>query len=478
MTDVVKDIANLVTQDLLRIAKAMAEESAKAQQDAIATMGLTNIRGTVVAIDANNKVRIRRSTSLNDDETPGPADPGFYPVASPGVLPQVGDLVWGFANNGGAVIMGKEAAAGYRDIPAVDASVSAVKAGGVDDFSLLNAKYATGSNDARTVQDESLTGAEIQNRGISGSTELATLSVTGGELASRTITASQKIALSSLTDNEVASRTLTGNSIALENVGNAEVSDGSMRTNEIANSTLKDEDIASRTITGNSIAIGNVGTDEIALNGVAGDEIATAAVGTDEIATNGVGGTEIATAAVGGEEIISGAVGNSEIADSSVRNQEIAFQTLLGEDAGSDAWGTRECNSSSISFVGHTHSSSNFVRYSKGEREAMLADRRELEDAIDAGELTHAQLILAKNTLTALKLHMDYIHMDAYQREEKLNSDPEWAGQYSDHYRVGRWEGAEPLQVLDLDKQDERRIAEVNDPHRLSHVHAEDRSIW
>jgi hypothetical protein len=103
----------------------------------------------------------------------------------------------------------------------------------------------------------------------------------------------------------------------------------------------------------------------------------------------------------------------------------------------------------------HTHSSLPFVRYSREERMRMLDVRTANRELIEAGT-TEEVRILAAATELALKLHMDYPHMDAYQREGKLLKGGAWAARYCKKYFVGLFRGHEPAAVLDPDDPSHR----------------------
>lgn len=90
-----------------QIARAQAAEAASQAQDAIGTMGAQLVRGEVVATDPlTGTVQIRRYTAINDDGTPGGADPAFYPSVA-AALPKVGSEVFAIGNTGGLVILGE-----------------------------------------------------------------------------------------------------------------------------------------------------------------------------------------------------------------------------------------------------------------------------------------------------------------------------------------------------------------------------------
>lgn len=80
------------------------------QQGSVAgSQGVKVVRGQVTAVDANNKVRMRRP---QNDAPDGPA----YPVLTPAYIPVVGDWVTGLEVDGGIWILGRPAKGTDRDV--------------------------------------------------------------------------------------------------------------------------------------------------------------------------------------------------------------------------------------------------------------------------------------------------------------------------------------------------------------------------
>lgn len=93
--------------DIDALARKYVRRSKKQARRVVDTVGLKSLRAEVMSVDAaSNTIRVRRYTSLNDDGSPGTEDPFDYPVVG-GVLPQVGDLVFGHSDNGKPVFFGK-----------------------------------------------------------------------------------------------------------------------------------------------------------------------------------------------------------------------------------------------------------------------------------------------------------------------------------------------------------------------------------
>lgn len=99
-------------QKINRISQQMKRASARQAQRELSNSGLKRIRAEVVSVNStNNTIRVRRYTSLNDDGSPGAADPFDYPVVG-GVLPSVGQMVFGVTDNGKPTFFGKPGSGG------------------------------------------------------------------------------------------------------------------------------------------------------------------------------------------------------------------------------------------------------------------------------------------------------------------------------------------------------------------------------
>lgn len=312
------------------------------------------LRAEVVAVSGDGKkARVK---------LPGEVAPyirPMYPVQGKVI---VGDSVWVLLDNGGLIIIAVD-----RFVTETDTSITNVKAGGLNDFSLVNSKYADDSQDSRSIASSAV-----------GNSELASSSVD-----------SIKVALDSL---------------------------------------VPTSDFQARGITSNEVGFSSIATSEILDQGIFGN-------------------TDINDFSIDGGRMASGSVGERIVADFSLRGHNIADGVIgFGKTDGS------------ISNAQHTHSSTNFIRYTKEQRIDMLRARKALRDLdlTNDEDLTRFAHLVRENVENALKLHMDYLHMDAYQREEKLEKDEEWAKRYNDHYKTGLWEGYEPIQVVDLETQEQR----------------------
>ncbi len=86
---------------------------------------------------------------------------------------------------------------------------------------------------------------------------------------------------------------------------------------------------------------------------------------------------------------------------------------------------------------GHSHqiSFTPFMKYPLAERLAMLADRLDLELALEVNDLSPTEHVLAKNVLNLLKLLQDYRGFDAFERERRFK-DPAWAEWTEDYMQV------------------------------------------
>lgn len=119
------------------VAISAASGDTASAQGAIAQFGASIVRGEVTDVNEDNRIQIRRAASLEDDGSPGDPDPSYYPVASPGKLPSVGEWVWGIENNGKPVILGAEPGKGYKDLPAVQAMAEEAKAAAVSSAAIV-----------------------------------------------------------------------------------------------------------------------------------------------------------------------------------------------------------------------------------------------------------------------------------------------------------------------------------------------------
>lgn len=107
-------------------------------------------------------------------------------------------------------------------------------------------------------------------------------------------------------------------------------------------------------------------------------------------------------------------------------NEFMQFKKRLDEERTSEDGGGQHTHKTVTSFTP-------FVNYPKEVRKAMLADRWQLELALDSGKLDAVQATIAQNTLHSLKLRQDYRDFDAYERERRLE-DPAWA-EWADKYK-------------------------------------------
>lgn len=105
------------TAALQDLARTQAEDTSAHIQDAISNMATQFVRGTVVAVDADNRVQILRSTSIDEEGAPLDPDPAFYPVINAAGVPKVGAQIWGLGNNGGVIVLGTEAGTGAVQPP-------------------------------------------------------------------------------------------------------------------------------------------------------------------------------------------------------------------------------------------------------------------------------------------------------------------------------------------------------------------------
>jgi hypothetical protein len=124
--------------------------------------------------------------------------------------------------------------------------------------------------------------------------------------------------------------------------------------------------------------------------------------------------------------------------------------SYFGHSHDGEGWTDNHNHTGQNWFDNHSHSSSPFMQYTDEEREQILMERAELEALLLDGSLTYFERLIAKNTLNSLKLQMDYIAFDAYERERRFR-DPEWA-QWSEMYKAafrvgGQSPGDEPPPV-------------------------------
>jgi hypothetical protein len=130
--------------------------------------------------------------------------------------------------------------------------------------------------------------------------------------------------------------------------------------------------------------------------------------------------------AVTGEHIWTDSIENDHLADGTIEAEKLADEYAFWPHDHNNLADWPHDHENDNWFENHSHSSSAFIERAEEERAEMLEDRRELENLLASGTLRKREEILYRNTLNALKLQMDYIAFDAYERERRFK-DPAWA---------------------------------------------------
>lgn len=355
-------------QDLRNAVEAAGQravtEAQRVARTEIARRAFQPVDAVVVEIALDNRVKIHRYH--NEDP-----DPAFYQLVSPAVMPEVGDRIIGGAAGGTLILWGVEPGPGYVDI-------NAVRAGNVNDFSLVNQKFANDSQNARTIATDAVGSIEVQTDAINYP--------------------------------ELGSEAVGDDSVKGDVIGNY----------EIAAETVLGSNVAPNTISAGDTVDNTFGDASMVDNGLSEASFAEDSVYGSEIATDAVGYVEINENCIDDAQVVDNGLGSGSFTDTlnNPAHNTYGLRSLFGGTSTAAAGGSHRHNDGGAGFPYN-------VEYTSQQRDHVF-DQLDRVEAIDPDDFTGDDVRAMKGMIASLfKLATEVPgEMPARERHERMKTDP------------------------------------------------------
>ncbi len=135
---------------------------------------------------------------------------------------------------------------------------------------------------------------------------------------------------------------LTASDLAPNSVGNSELADDAVGSENVIDNSLTALDLAADSVGNSELADDAVGSENVIENSLTASDLAADSVGSSELANNSVGSENVINNSLTASDLAEDSVGNSELADNAAGSENVIDNSLTASDLAEDSVGNSE----------------------------------------------------------------------------------------------------------------------------------------